>query len=185
MNRFISCKELFPELADKTNKERYIEFLSHKDYKKFTKLALDKANYELTDNDLQLCKVICDVAIEKGMLWPPKGPEGRRNHYLDHLLIAAMLRNTYKDDKYFISSLFRPREEFRPLIYEEYEDYKQIHPEFFEQLCQLIEAQYGIHTPVELCLPAVGSMQATFSTCVYISEYLSNYMQERLDKYDN
>ena len=172
MNNFISCKDAFPILADKTNKERYIDFLSKDDYKKFTKLALNKANYELTDKDLQLCEIICDMAIRKRML-----KLDVRQYYLDHLLIAAMLKNTYKDDEHPVTSLFKPREELKILIYEKYEDPTLIQESFFEQVCQLIEAQYGEFTPVEFCMPSIGSMQATFAECVYI--------QECLDKYDN
>lgn len=169
MDRFVSHKELFPELADETNRERFIDWLIEDDLKKFTRLALQKANYELTDEDLQLCEILCDTLIRKNALFPYQ-----RNVSTDVIIIAAMLRNTYKDEEHPITSIFKPREEFEEL--RKHESYEYNIPEqFFEQLCQLIEAQDGDKTKVDFCKPSVGSIQQLFADCIYIQECIKRY----------
>lgn len=164
-----SCKEMFPELADENNKERFIDFLTQEDFKTFTRAALKKANYELTDKDLQLCEIICDTMIRKNVLHPYE-----RQTSIDVIIMAAMLRNTYKDKNYPITSLFKPREEFNEIeLNDEYEH--GIPKQFFEQLYQLIEGQDGDLTEVQFCKPSVGSIQELFAECIYIQECIERY----------
>lgn len=168
-NKFISCRKLFPELADETNRERFIDWLVEDDLKKFTKLALNKADYKLTDKDLQLCEIICDTLIRKKALFTDQ-----RNVSTDVIIIAAMLRNTYKDELNPVVSIFMPRQEFEELLIHESYNYN-IPDQFFEQLCQLIEAQEGDNTKVDFCKPGVGSIQQLFADCIYIQECIDRY----------
>ena len=57
-DKFNNCISLFPELGNKENRNRSIEFLSIDDLQVFVKECLKKANYTLTDDDLYLCEII-------------------------------------------------------------------------------------------------------------------------------
>lgn len=167
--RIVSYKEMFPELADTSNRERFIDFLMENDERIFVRKALEKANYTLTDKDLQLCEIILDDMIYRGVLQPTT-----RQQYIDVLIIAAMLRNCYRDDEHPITSLFRIREEFNDIeILDEFE--YGIPKQFYEQIYQLIEAQDGEATEVHFCRPTVGSIQQMFVDCIKMQDAVYKY----------
>lgn len=172
--RAISHREMFPEL-DTDDKDRFINFLMEDNTKIFVRAALDKANYELTAKDLQLCEIVLDDLIYRGVLQPIT-----RQQYVDVILIAAMLRNCYKDEDHPVTSLFKPREEFNDIeILDEFKVTGGIPKQFFEQLYQLIEGQYGELTEVHFCKPTVGSIQQMFVDCIKMQEAIYKY--DRVD----
>lgn len=167
--KIISCEEMFPELKDTNNRERFIDFLYTHDMKVFVRKALDKAEYKLTDDDLLLCRIILDKFIYKGVLYPE-----RRAVYIDTLLAAAMLRKCYYNDDKPVTSIFKAREEFNDL--EILDEFKHGIPKNdFEQIYQCIESQQGELTEVQFCKPSTGSLQDTFAECVYILECVKKY----------
>lgn len=164
MDNTKNCLELFPELTNKENKNRFIDFLSIEDLQAFTKKCLEVSNYELQEDDLLLCEIICDTLINKSNL-----SSSVHNSLVDVLLIAAMLHNTYINDNKQVNSLFMPRQEFYEIgkqsdLYE----YDEIPDQILEQIFQCIEAKYGELSPVPLTKPTVGSYQEIFSNSYFI-----------------
>ena len=163
-DKFNNCISLFPELGNKENRNRFIEFLSIDDLQVFVKECLKKANYTLTDDDLYLCEIICDNLINKSNL-----SSEVHNSLVDVLLIASMLHNTYNDESNIIDSLFKPRQMFLEIgrqsdLYE----YDGIPDQILEQIFQCIEAKHGELSPVPLTKPAIGSYQDIFSNSYFI-----------------
>lgn len=158
-----SCIELFPELGDKENRNRFIDFLSIEDLQAFTKECLEASNYTLQEDDLLLCEILCDSLINKSNL-----SSSVHNSLVDVLLIAAMLHNTYQDDNEKVLSLFKPRQAFYEVgkqsdLYE----YDEIPDQILEQIFQCIEAKHGELSPVPLNKPTVGSYQEIFANAYF------------------
>ena len=165
-DKYLNCKELFPELANKENSNRFIDFLSIDDLKIFTRKCLEKANYSLSEDDLCLCEIICDNLIRKSNLSTEV-----HNSIVDSLLIAAMLHNTYNDENKKIESLFKPREQFYEVAkQEDLYEHGKIPDQFLEQIFQCVEAKYGEISPVPMTKPAIGSYQEIFSNSFFIIE---------------
>lgn len=166
-----TSKEMFPDLlGDESNRDRYIEFLLDSNERLFVRKALEKADYTLTDKDLQLCEIVLDDMIYRDVL-----QDQARQQYIDVMLIAAMLRNCYKDPEHPITSLFKIREEFGDLEHlEEYGPYG-MPQQFFEQIYQLIEGQNGEETRVHFCKPTVGSIHQMFVDCIRMQDAIYKY----------
>ena len=88
-NKFLTAREMFPELADTTNEKRFIDFIKVPDLKLFCEKCIEKANKTITEYNHNVSEFMLDLMIRKELLTPD-------NHqtYVDALLIAAQLFDT-------------------------------------------------------------------------------------------
>ena len=120
-SKMLRAREMFPELADKTDRYRFVEFIKVNDLKIFCKRCMQKAKIQPTMYTNEVAEYTLDLLIRKELLTP-------ENHqtYVDALLVAAFLHNayygkqeqeeTYKDCAIGfdseISNLLKARQEF-------------------------------------------------------------------------
>ena len=91
-NKFLTAREMFPELADINNERRFIDFIKVPDLRLFCEKCIEKANKTITSYNHNVSEFMLDLMIRKELLTPD-------NHqtYVDALLIAAQLFDTYFD----------------------------------------------------------------------------------------
>ena len=162
--KFKSVGELFPQLADKSDVNRFLNFIKVNDLRTFAKECLKKANYEITEYENKVAEIAMDLLIRKDLLTPD-------NHqtYIDALLIAAILHNVYFDEEKMSTSLFKAREEFDEVAdMDELYEYGAIPEQFREMVWDTIEGQLGDCTPMAKTKPSPNSPQDLFATAVYI-----------------
>ena len=162
--KFKSVGELFPQLADKSDVNRFLNFIKVNDLRTFTKECLKKANYEITEYENKVAEIAMDLLIRKDLLTPD-------NHqtYIDALLIAAILHNVYFDEEKMSTSLFKAREEFDEVAdMDELYEYGAIPEQFREMVWDTIEGQLGDCTPMAKTKPSPNSPQDLFATAVYV-----------------
>lgn len=163
-DKFLTCGEMFPELANKNNKKRFIEFISIKDLQVFTEQCLKHSKYEITEYDNKVAEITLDFLIRKELLDTKK-----HQTYVDALLIAAMLHNIYFDEKKISTSLFKAREEFDSIAdNEKLYEFGAIPEQLREMVWDTIEGQLGDCTPMSKTKPTPNSPQDLFATAVYI-----------------
>ena len=108
-DKFLSAKEMFPQLADTSNPNRFIEFIKTPDLRIFCEKCIEKANKTITLYNNDVAEFVLDLMIRKELLTPS-------NHqtYVDALLIAAHLFDTYYNpaNREEVCELFRARQEF-------------------------------------------------------------------------
>lgn len=160
----INLKDVRPDLYT-DDKERFIKSLPHEDLRVFVKECLTHADYELTDKDLKLCQLICEVGFERMKI----REDGAYSGIIIDELIAAMLRNTYFDRVRPVTSLFKAREEFWAIgkddsLYTEGE----FNDKILEGIFQCIEGQMGVHTPIAFNSPVQGSPQDDFALYCFL-----------------
>ena len=162
--KFMSVKEIFPQLADTTNKNRYLEFIKVNDLRIFAEECLKHANYEITEYENKVAEIAMNFLIRKELL-----DEGNHQTYVDALLVAAMLHNIYFDEKHIATSLFKAREEFDYIAdkNEPYE-YGALPEQMREMIWDTIEGQLGDCTPMSKTKPSPNSPQDLFATADYI-----------------
>lgn len=162
--KFKGCKELFPQLADKTDINRFLNFIKVDDLRTFAKECLKSTNYEITEYENKVAEITMDLLIRKDLLTTD-------NHqtYVDALLIASMLHNIHFDENKLSTSLFKARENFDDIadLNEVYE-YGIIPEQFREMVWDTIEGQLGDCTPMVKTKPSPNSPQDLFATAVYI-----------------
>lgn len=162
--KFKSVGELFPQLADKSDVNRFLNFIKVNDLRTFAKECLKKANYEITEYENKVAEIAMDLLIRKDLLTPD-------NHqtYIDALLIAAILHNVYFDEEKMSTSLFKAREEFDEVAdMDELYEYGAIPEQFREMVWDTIEGQLGDCTPMAKTKPSPNSPQDLFATAVYV-----------------
>ena len=162
--KFKSVGELFPQLADKSDINRFLNFIKVNDLRTFAKECLKKANYEITEYENKVAEIAMDLLIRKDLLTPD-------NHqtYIDALLIAAILHNVYFDEEKMSTSLFKAREEFDEVAdMDELYEYGAIPEQFREMVWDTIEGQLGDCTPMAKTKPSPNSPQDLFATAVYV-----------------
>ena len=162
--KFKSVGELFPQLADKSDVNRFLNFIKVNDLRTFAKECLKKANYEITEYENKVAEIAMDLLIRKDLLTPD-------NHqtYIDALLIAAILHNVYFDEEKMSTSLFKAREEFDEVAdMDELYEYGTIPEQFREMVWDTIEGQLGDCTPMAKTKPSPNSPQDLFATAVYV-----------------
>lgn len=170
-DKFKTCGEMFLELADISNKNRFIEFISIKDLQVFTNECLKKANYEITEYENKIAEITLDFLIRKELLDTKK-----HQTYVDALLIAAMLHNIYFDEKKISTSLFKAREEFDTIAdNESLYEYGAIPEQLREMIWDTIEGQLGDCTPMSKTKPTPNSPQDLFATAVYVVRNASHW----------
>lgn len=169
--KFMSAKEIFPQLANEKNLNRYIDFIKVDDLKIFTKEALAHAKYEITEYENKVAEIALDFLIRKELL-----DEGNHQTYVDALLVAAMLHNVYFDERKISTSLFKAREEFDYIAdSNELYEYGAIPEQMREMIWDTIEGQLGDCTPMSKTKPSPNSPQDLFATAVFIVRNSANW----------
>lgn len=164
ITKFKSVTEVFPQLVDETDVNRYLNFIKVNDLRLFTEKCLEHANYKITEYENKVAELALNFLIRKELL-----DEGNHQTYVDALLVAAMLHNVYFDEKHICTSLFKAREEFDYIanmndIYE----YGALPEQMREMVWDTIEGQLGDCTPMSKTKPSPNSPQDLFATAVYI-----------------
>lgn len=162
--KFMSVKEIFPQLQDETNKRRYLDFIKVDDLRIFTEESLKKANYEITEYENKVAEIAMNFLIRKELL-------DVNNHqtYVDALLVAAMLHNIYFDEKHIATSLFKAREEFDEIAdKDDLYEFGALPEQMREMIWDTIEGQLGDCTPMSKTKPSPNSPQDLFATAVYV-----------------
>lgn len=169
--RFSRVEELFPQLADKNDVNRYLNFIKVDDLRIFARECIKKSGYTITEYENKVAEIAMDFLIRKDLLTPD-------NHqtYVDALLVAAMLHNIYFDENKLCTSLFKAREEFDEIAdMEEIYKYGAIPEQFREMVWDTIEGQLGDCTPMSKTKPSPNSPQDLFATAVYIVRSSKNW----------
>lgn len=169
--KFKGVCELFPQLADKEDVNRFLNFIKIDDLRIFARECIQKANYTITEYDNKVAEIAMDLLIRKELLAPD-------NHqtYVDALLVAAMLHNIYFNEEEICTSLFKAREEFDEIAdMEELYEFGAIPEQFREMVWDTIEGQLGDCTPMSKTKPSPNSPQDLFATAVYITRNAKNW----------
>lgn len=177
-SKMLRAKEMFPELANKENQYRFIEFIKVDDYKLFCKRCMKKANIEPNDYNNTVAEIVLDLLIRKELLTT-------QNHqtYVDSLLVAAFLHNAYYGkkesfDEYCIgfdpniSNLLKARQEFDEIADMEDYEYGPIPEQFREMIWDTIEGQLGDCTPMAKTKPSPNTPQDLFATAIWLTKIL-------------
>lgn len=177
MNRskFLSASEMFPQLADKKNDMRYIEFIKMDDLRLFCTKCMEKANKEPSLFNNKVAELMLDLMIRKELLTPD-------NHqtYVDALLIASQLFNIYyNDNREDVHELFRARREFDEIADLDCYEYGPLPEQFREMVWDTIEGQLGDCTPMSKTKPSPNTPQDLFATAVWMaSKYYKMLMED-------
>lgn len=162
--KFMSVTEMFPDLANKENNKRYLDFIKVNDLKIFTEECLKHANYEISEYENKIAELAMNFLIRKELL-----DTGNHQTYVDALIVAAMLHNIYFDEKRISTSLFKAREEFDYIAdKDELYEYGALPEQMREMIWDTIEGQLGDCTPMSKTKPSPNSPQDLFATAVYI-----------------
>lgn len=178
MNRSKQLKaiEMFPQLADKNNANRFIEFIKMNDLRLFCIKCMEKANKAPSEYNNNVAEFVLDLMIRKELLTPD-------NHqtYVDALLIAAQLFNIYynSNNEDEIQELFRARKEFDEIADLDCYEYGPIPEQFREMVWDTIEGQLGDCTPMAKTKPSPNTPQDLFATAVWMANrFLSRLIEE-------
>lgn len=172
--KFMSCKEMFPALAEESNVNRFLEFIKVDDLKLFTKKCLKKANYEITEYENKVAELAMDYLIRKELL-----DDVNHQTYVDALLVASMLHNVYFDENHIMTSLFKAREEFDEIAnLENLYQYGPLPEQMREMVWDTIEGQLGDCTPMSKTKPSPNSPQDLFATSVWITRNAKHWFHE-------
>lgn len=157
-SKWLYCEEMFPQLADKEDNERFFNFIKNENVKKFVSDCMHYADYEITDYENKIAEIMLDTLIKKELI-------SADNHQalVDMLLAATFLHNIYFDEENIAPSLMMARNNF-DFIADRYEM-----PESFrEPIWDAIEGQLGDLTPMLKTKPSPNTPQDLFATCVWI-----------------
>lgn len=163
---FKRCTELFPELKDETNINRYIDFISTTDdLKDFVRDCFTVAGKEITEYENKVCEILLDSMIKKGLL-------DTDNHqiYVDTMLVSALLHNTYFDDEDILGTLFKPRDNFDSVA-----DKYEIPEQFREAIWDGVEGQLGDMTPIAKIKPSPNTPQDLLANSIWIVRNFLNW----------
>lgn len=156
--------ELYPELGDRENERRYIEFLNE-DVQIFINECYKHANYEINSYVNDVCRVLMDYLVRKGHI----DPNTHRHSLVDCLLIAALLHDVYYEGPDRPSTLFRAREEFAPIARNgELYVYGAIPEQVIDAVFQAIEEQMGDASEIKKLSPIPGGPSDILATSIWI-----------------
>lgn len=160
--------ELYPELGDRENPRRFIEFLNE-DVQIFINECYDHANYEINDYVNTVCEILLDYLVRKGHV----DPNTHRHSLVDCLLISALLHDIYYEGPDKPSSLFKAREEFTPIARnKELYIYGPIPEQVIDAVFQAIEEQMGDASEIKKLAPIPGSPSDILATSIWIASNL-------------
>ena len=156
--------ELYPELGDRENERRYIEFLNE-DVQIFINECYKHAGYEINSYVNDVCRVLMDYLVRKGHI----DPNTHRHSLVDCLLIAALLHDVYYEGPDRPSTLFRAREEFAPIARNgELYVYGAIPEQVIDAVFQAIEEQMGDASEIKKLAPIHGGPSDILATSIWI-----------------
>lgn len=174
-DKFLSAKEMFPQLADTSNPNRFIEFIKTPDLRLFCEKCIEKANKTITLYNNDVAEFVLDLMIRKELLTPS-------NHqtYVDALLIAAHLFDTYYNpaNREEVCELFRARQEFDEIADLDCYEYGPIPEQFREMVWDTIEGQLGDCTPMSKTKPSPNTPQDLFATAVFMASKFNSRLIE-------
>lgn len=175
--KFLKAKEMFPQLADVNNKNRFIEFIKVPDLKLFCEKCMEKAKVEPTEYNNLIAEFMLDIMIRKELLTPD-------NHqtYVDALLIASQLFNIYYDTHNYeeVHQLFRARREFDEIADGDFYEHGPIPEQFREMVWDTIEGQLGDCTPMSKTKPSPNTPQDLFATAIFMAQRCYDILGEVL-----
>lgn len=162
--KFQSAIEMFPQLNNKADKNRFLNFIKVNDLKLFAEKCLEHSKYEITEYENKVAEMSLNLLIRKELLTP-------NNHqtFVDALLIASLLHNIYFDETHIATSLFKAREEFDHIAdLEDVYEFGPLPEQMREMVWDTIEGQLGDCTPMSKTKPSPNSPQDLFATAVYM-----------------
>lgn len=170
--KFQLATEMFPQLGNKEDKNRFLNFIKVKDLKIFAEKCLEHAEYEITEYENKVAELALNFLIRKELLTP-----GNHQTYVDALLIASLLHNIYFDKKHISTSLFKAREEFDHIAdLEDIYEFGPLPEQMREMIWDTIEGQLGDCTPMSKTKPTPNSPQDLFATAVYVIRNLKVFL---------
>lgn len=162
--KFMSVNEMFPQLSNKEDANRFLNFIKVDDLRIFAQECLKHANHEITEYENKVAEIAMNFLIRKELL-----DQGNHQTYVDALLVASMLHNVYFDEKHISTSLFKAREEFDHIAdNDDLYEYGALPEQMREMIWDTIEGQLGDCTPMSKTKPSPNSPQDLFATAVYI-----------------
>lgn len=165
----MNLSEVFPELTDTNNPNRFIEYLN-KDVQLFIYKCYEHADYQINDYVNNVCTILMSYLIRKGHLVP----NSHRHSLVDCLLISALLHNIYYNDPNKPSSLFKAREEFTSIAKEDIYEYGPIPDQILDAVFQAIEEQQGDASDIQKLVPVPGSPSDLLATSIWIAKNFMN-----------
>lgn len=163
--------ELYPELNNKENQFRFIEFLNE-DVQVFIKECYKHANYEINEYVNTVCEILLDYLIRKGHI----NPNSHRHSLVDCLLISALLHDTYFESYDKPSTLFKAREEFTPIAKNaELYEYGAIPDQILDAVFQAIEEHQGDASNIQKLVPVPGSPSDILSISIWIAKNINRW----------
>ena len=166
--------ELYPELGDRTNSRRYIEFLNE-DVQIFINKCYEHAGYEINDYVNTVCEIMMDYLVRKGHI----NPETHRHSLVDCLLIAALLHDIYFEGHDKPSTLFKAREELAPIARQgDLYIYGPIPEQVIDAVFQAIEEQVGDASIIQKLTPVPGSPSDLLATSIWIASNLCRWLYQ-------
>lgn len=173
-DKLLKATEMFPELANKNNVNRYIDFIQVEDLKLFCEKCMEKANVKVNDYNNLVSEFVLDLMIRKELLT-------RDNHqtYVDALLIAAQLFNIYynENNRNEVDQLFRARREFDEIANLDCYKYGPLPEQMREMVWDTIEGQLGDCTPMSKTKPSPNTPQDLFATAIFMADRLIDKMK--------
>ena len=167
----LSINELYPDLANKDNKNRFIEFLSE-DVQLFVQKCYEHAGYEINDYVNTVCGILMDYLIRKGHL----NPNTHRHSLVDCLLLSALFHDVYYEGPDKPSSLFKAREEFTPIAkLEDVYQYGPIPDQILDAVFQAIEEQQGDASEIQKLTPIPGGPSDILATSIWIAKNINRW----------
>lgn len=159
-----SIVELYPELGDRENPRRFIEYLNE-DVQIFIAECYNHAGYEINDYVNDVCRVLMDYLVRKGHI----DPNTHRHSLVDCLLISALLHDVYYEGPDRPSTLFRAREEFAPIARDkDLYVYGPIPEQVIDAVFQAIEEQMGDASEIKKLAPIPGGPADILATSIWI-----------------
>ena len=166
--------ELYPELGDRTNQRRYIEFLNE-DVQIFINKCYEHAGYEINDYVNTVCEIMMDYLVRKGHI----NPETHRHSLVDCLLIAALLHDIYFEGPDKPSTLFKAREELAPIARQsDLYIYGPIPEQIIDAVFQAIEEQVGDASIIQKLSPVPGSPSDLLAISIWIASNLCRWLYQ-------
>ena len=156
--------ELYPELSDRNNERRFIEFLNE-DVQIFIAECYKHAGYEINDYVNTVCEIALDYLVRKGHV----DPSTYRHSLVDCLLIAALLHDIYYEGPDKPSTLFKAREELAPIARNaDLYVYGAIPEQVIDAVFQAIEEQMGDASEIKKLAPIPGGPSDILATSIWI-----------------
>ena len=158
--------DLYPELGDKNNPRRFIEFL-HSDLQIFIDKCYEHCGKEIDEYTNRVCELLLNYLVRKGHI----DPNSHRHSLVDCLLIAALLHNTYFEGPDKPSTLFKAREEFLPIARQaDLYEHGALPEQVTDAVFQAIEEQMGDASEIQKLVPVPGSPSDLLATSIWIAK---------------